>query len=198
MRLIAFIVLIIVLFASLFHIGGANLTNETLGVALMVLLASLFSDLKDFNFWGLQGTRKEERELKALEGKEAISTSQLPKVSKTKLQTARKQETLVLNEDETGNLLTLSYEIERLLRIGASLLSGDLQPKRSLRKIVEMLKDEGLLTQNGADQVRSIDWLRTMIISGKAHVLDASTLEAGNRIAYDLYKQLKDWLGEPS
>lgn len=198
MRMIAFIVLIVTLFVSLFHVGGATLNNETLGVALMVLLASLFSDLKDFNFWGLQGTRKEEQELKSLEGKEAILPENAPKPNKTKLQTLRKQETIVLDESETGNFLTLAYEIERLLRIAAALVSADLQPTRTLRRSVETLKDHKILTQNGADQVRSINWLRDMIVQGKSHVLDASTLEAGTRIAYDLYKQLKDWLGEPA
>jgi len=87
MKYIGFVVLIIVLFASLFKVYGAELTNNVAAVALMVLLLSLFSDLKEFNFWGLTGTRDLKENLQKLQGKPAVTDQSFPRVPKAQMQT---------------------------------------------------------------------------------------------------------------
>ena len=89
MKYIGFVVLIIVLFASLFKVYGAELTNNVAAVALMVLLLSLFSDLKEFNFWGLTGTRDLKENLQKLQGKPAVTDQSFPRVPKAQMQTIK-------------------------------------------------------------------------------------------------------------
>jgi uncharacterized protein YutE (UPF0331/DUF86 family) len=195
MRIIGLIALIAVLFASLFKVAGADLTNNVTAVALMVLLISLFSDLKDFNFWGLKGTAKEEKKLKDLKGEEGISQTKQPKVTENKVQQVMRQETVVLMDNEKGNFLALAFDIERLLRIGAAVLAGEADPSTiNAAKTIEILKSNGVLTSAGQEQIESIRWLKNMLIQGRENELAEDTLKNGIELAYDLYMELKNWL----
>ena len=80
----------------------------------MLLLLSLFSDLKEFDFWGLKG-KKNENEIKELEGKKAFAEKE-KNINKKKLDEAEKQAPLQLMDTAQGNFLALAFEIERLLR----------------------------------------------------------------------------------
>lgn len=198
MRIIGLIALIGALFASLFHLGGADLTNNVTVVALMVLLISLFSDLKDFDFWGLKGTAKEEKKLKELKGEEGVSQSKQPKVTENKIQKVLRQDTVVLMDNERGNFLALAFDIERLLRVGAAVLLGIVDPSSvNPSKSLEVLREHGVLTPAGLEQVETIRWLRNMLIHGRENELAEDTISSGIDLAYDLYMELKQWLDAP-
>lgn len=199
MRIIGLIALIAALFASLFRVGGAELTNNVTAVALMVLLISLFSDLKDFNFWGLKGTAKEEKKLKELKGEEGVSLSKQPKVTKNRIQKVLRQDTVVLMDNERGNFLALAFDIERLMRVGAAVLLGIVDPASvNPAKAIEVLREYGVLTSAGQEQVDAIRWLRNMLIHGRENELAEDSLSAGSELAYDLYMELKNWLDTAS
>ena len=195
MKTIAFVALLTVLFASLFRLGGADLTNNVLGVALMVLLSSLFSDLKEFNFWGLKGVAKEEQKLKNLKGADSISPSKHMNIPPAKIQQAVRQDTVVLMDNDRGNFLALAFDIERLLRIIAALVAGpEAAAGTNPSRVVELLQDNGVLTDAGRAQVESIRWLRNMLVQGRENELSHNTLRDGIEIAYDFYTSLKGWL----
>lgn len=195
MKVIGLLSLIIVLFASLFSFAGANLTNNVAAVALMVLLISLFSDLKEFNFWGLKGKTKEEKQLKDLKGEEAITRKTQKKLPEEKVQTAMRQDTVVLMDNEEGNFLALAFDIERLLRVIAAILEGEedtanIKPSRTL----EILMEHGILTTSGQEQINAIRWLRNMLVHGRENELAGDTISHGVDLASDLHMELKSWL----
>ena len=74
MKLVTWIVFVSLILISVFKYKGADLSNNVLALILMTLLLTLFSDLKEFNFWGLWGKRTE-KEFKQLEDKQAISAT---------------------------------------------------------------------------------------------------------------------------
>ena len=196
MKLIGFLALLIVLFTSLFKIWRADLTNNVLGVALMVLLLSLFSDLKKFNFWGLTGEKKEEKELEKTVGKDPISPKNAPKVKPADVKLAQKQTPLPRMDSTQGSFLSLSFEIERLLRIAAAVLSNKLIPSNSnMKSIVQIVKEKGLLNDDGEEQVELISWLRNMLVHGRSNEISAKALDNGYEVAKTLYEELIDWLG---
>src|SRR5687768_12224119 len=80
-KIFTWIAFLVLLFTSVFF-ANANLTNQHVAIATMLLLLALFSDLKEFDFWGLKGKRTE-KELKQLEGGQALPSKQA-KVSKEK------------------------------------------------------------------------------------------------------------------
>lgn len=193
MRTIGFIALLVTLFISLFRFGGADLTNNVLAIALMVLLVILFSDLKEFNFWGLSG-KKKEQELRETVGKEPISED-LPKVKRTEVQKAQQQNVIHLMDNTQENFLALAFEIERLLRVAATILSAtDIPSNTALSKIIKTLKEKGLLTDVGEKQVDLIRWIRNMLIHGRSHEINQATLENGVQVANTFYLELKNWL----
>ncbi len=195
MKIIAFILIAVALFLSLFNIRGVQLSNPELGLAVMLLLLSLFGDLKEFDFWGLKGQRREEKELKNLKDKPALKAKRRPKVAPLKLKEAQKEDIIQLLDDPIGNFLTLAYEIERLLRIAATALGGDELPNNmSPRKVMAILEERGLMTDDGYLQVDSIRWLRDRIIYGRADEMNSTTIEAGIEVAHNLYLELREWL----
>lgn len=178
-RWLGFLTLIIVLIASLFRLGGAEATNNVTALALMILLVTLFSDLRKFDFWGLKGEQIEKK-LKALEGKRSLTGKKLPKPKPTEVLKAE-QAPLQLAETMAGNFLTVSYEIDRLLRVAAKLLGST-------------AVERDLLTEAGIQQVEAIHRLREQLISDKASDVEADVLELGFRIAFKLYTELNEWL----
>lgn len=166
-----------------------NLTNEHLTLILMILLLSLFSDLKEFNFWGLKGI-KIEKNLKELEGQQAISTSEVH-VSKKKLDEAERSVPIQLMDTSQSNFIALSFEIERLLRIYATIgLSKDVSNNININKLTKNLREKELLTDSGVKQLDAIRWLRNIIVHGRQNEINQQTLNAGIEIAYSLYNEL--------
>ncbi len=199
MKIIGLAALIVVLFSSLFQIAGANLTNNVTAVALMVLLICLFADLKEFNFWGLKGTAKEEKKLKELKGDRGVSSAKQSKVTGNKIRNVLRHDTVVLMDNEKGNFLALAFDIERLLRIGSAVLAEIDDPSKiDPAKAVEILRGYGVLTAAGQEQVETIRWLRNMLVHGREQDLARDTLSDGTELAYDLYMELKNWLDDSS
>lgn len=197
MKFFGFLVLTLVLFISLFRFKGAELTNNTLGVALMILLITLFSDLKEFNFWGLRG-KKEERQLQELQGGDAIAEDNAPKVNQQQLQHAQQQDTIQLMDTGRGNFLALAFEIERLLRIaGNAIMASDIPSNTNPTKLTKMLREKGLLTETGEKQIESIRWLRNLLVHGRESEINQGTLDSGIQLAYTFYTELKNWLENP-
>lgn len=195
MRVLGFVSLLIVLFASLFKVWGAELTNNILGLCLMILLTILFSDLNEFNFWGLIGKKgKEEENLKRLKDEEPLAVNPPDKPLDNDLPQPETP-AIQLMDNPTGNFLALAFEIERLLRVSASyLVETPIAPDANNLKIVKLLKEKGLLTESGEQQVASIRWLRNMIVHGRINEVNIETLNSGIEIAYKLYMELKTWL----
>ncbi len=195
MKVIGFFALLIVLFFSLFKIWHADLSNNVLGVALMVLLLALFSDLQKFNFWGLTGEKKEEKELQKEVGKAPITPKNAPRVKPADVKEAQKQTQFPLMDTTQGNFLALAFEIERLLRVAAAVLSNKIVPSNSNRaSIIKILKENGLLSEDGEKQIELITWLRNMLVHGRAKEVSAAGLANGFTVAETLYTELKNWL----
>ena len=195
MKQCGFIILVFVLLTSLFKVWGAELSNNVLGIALMVLLLSLFSDLKKFSFWGLVG-EKEAKNIKNLVGQDGIK-EELPGPSQKDLQQAQEQP-MQLMENAQGNFLAIAFEIERLLRVAATILLGkDIPQNSNPKKIASMLKDKGLLTEIGEKQVEGIRWLRNMLVHGRQAEVATVTLETGNEVAWNFYNELLNWVNNP-
>lgn len=198
MKYIGFGVLILVLFASLFKFYDADLTNNVTAVALMVLLLSLFSDLKEFNFWGLTGTKDLKENLQKLQGKPVIDQKNLPKASKAKVQQAQMTTEVIKPGGPTrNNFLELFFEVERLLRTVASVKLGkNIPATMSLREVVEYLSSNKIFTAEGVESVTLLIALRDQIIQGDEKLTN-DIVSAGITLANSLYDDLKNWIKNP-
>ncbi|HVZ58362.1 MAG TPA: hypothetical protein VG935_01255 [Patescibacteria group bacterium] len=198
MKYIGFVVLIIILFASLFKLFGADLTNNVTAVALMVLLLSVFSDLKEFNFWGLTGTRDLKENLQNLQGKPALKTDNLPKVSKAKVQQAQMNTEVVSQSGSSkSNFLELFFEIEKLLRTVASVVKGStISASMNLNDLAVFLSDKNILTEDGVSMLGHLKTLRDQIVAGDEKLAD-DVVTTGITIANELYADLKTWIQHP-
>ena len=187
MKIITWLILIGVLALSLFR--EVNITNGQLAVLLMILLLSLFSDLKEFDFWGLKG-KIAEKEIKDLEGKKAFNEKE-GNINKKKLDEAEKQTPLQLMDTAQGNFLALAFEIERLLRIYATVwLVKDIPNNVNVANLTKELRQKDLLTDNGVKQLEAIRWIRNLLVHGRQSELNQATLDAGIQLAQTLYMEL--------
>ncbi|GEM_PF-1258388 len=187
MKIITWVILIGVLALSLFR--EVNITNGQLAVLLMILLLSLFSDLKEFDFWGLKG-KIAEKEIKDLEGKKAFKEKG-GNINKKKLDEAEKQAPLQLMDTAQGNFLALAFEIERLLRIYATVwLVKDIPNNVNVANLTKELRQKDLLTDNGVKQLEAIRWIRNLLVHGRQNELNQATLDAGIQLAQTLYMEL--------
>jgi hypothetical protein len=191
MKFITWLLLVGVLLLSLFK--EINVSNSHLAILLMILLTSLFSDLKEFDFWGLKG-KKAEKKLKELEGKRAISEKE-GTISKRKLDEAEKQTPLQLMDTVQGNFLALAFEIERLLRIFAAVwLAKDIPNNVNVANLSKELRQKDLLTDNGVKQLETIRWIRNLLVHGRQGEINQAALDSGIKIAYSLYMELYNQL----
>ncbi|OGG25716.1 hypothetical protein A2960_05190 [Candidatus Gottesmanbacteria bacterium RIFCSPLOWO2_01_FULL_39_12b] len=191
-KILTWLVLVSVIYFSLFKIYKADLTNNVLGIVLMLLLLTLFSDLKEFNFWGLWG-KKNEKDFEELKGKEAISTDSAPKVSKQ----TRTEPAPILNlmDPSRGNFLAIAIDLERLLRILAMVTLNQKAPIIPIPEIiVSELRKANVLTDSGVQQVEAIRWLKQVLIEGRESEINQATLDGGFRIAANLYQEIYNYL----
>ncbi len=198
MRVIGFIILNIAFLASLFSWQGAEATNNVTALGLMVLLATLFADLKKFNFWGLTG-EKEERELRQLLEEETVSVNvpkAPPKPKPTVVSKAEQRTSLQLLDTSPGNFLTLAFEIERLLRIAGTILLDNQNLQNSFNTIVNELHQKHLLTDAGVKQIEAIRRLRNTLVHDGGDEINDQVLKTGLNLAMTVYNELKNWLGE--
>ena len=193
MRNLGVLALIIALFVALFKFHGADLTNNVLLLALMVLLAILFPDLKEFDFWGIKGKQKEE-EFKKLEGKPSVTPPPTKKkLPATKVEQARQQTILEPEEPTVGHFMTIGFEIERLMRIIGMAVT---KPEEVVTpsKAATILAAKGIMTDDGKQQYQAIRDLMQSIMDGRVTELTPELLDTASKVAYDLYLGLKSWL----
>ena len=94
-----------------------------------------------------------------------------------------------------GNFLALAFEIERLLRIYATVwLAKDIPNNINVSNLTKELRQKDLLTDNGVKQLEAIRWIRNLIVHGRQGEINQSTLEVGIQIAYSLYMELYNQL----
>lgn len=193
-KTLSWTILTILLFLSLFKVGGADLNNNVLGIALMILLLTLFADLKEFNFWGLWG-KKPDKDLKKLEGKKAITSRKKGHVTQKDVDEAQMSGQLSLMDTDRGNFLALAFEIERLLRIYANVnLDRDILSSINQETLMRELHQKGYLTDNGVKQLQSIRWLKNILVHGREQEIDYEILSSSTTIAWELYQELYSWL----
>jgi uncharacterized protein YutE (UPF0331/DUF86 family) len=198
MKYLVLITLVGILLVSLFDVFEADITNNTVAIALMLLLLALFSDLKEFNFWGLSGKKKEE-ELRKLVGSPVISEEQEEKPSAYKLKKAFKEDSI----DQMGNLkdnfLAISFDIERMLRIIVRAIRRSTEETAVLNpeSVLHYLEDEEFLTPEACDAIERLRDIRDLITDSSSKV-STETLEASLKLALPIHEALRDWLDESS
>ena len=195
MRQIAFLTLVTTLFLSQFNILGATISNNTVAIAVMILLLVLFSDLAEFDFWGLRGKRKEE-EIKQLSGNELIDQDAVKPPSLYKIRQAEKIDLPTHMETLQDNFLALSYEIDRLMRIIARSLSRKQISDTILTPeyVLENLQANGLLTNSAVASIVKIKEIRELLTSSDRREVSTDMLEATMQLASQVYTELKEWL----
>jgi hypothetical protein len=197
LKVLTWITLVSVLYISLFN-DSVNLTNNLMALALMILLLSLSSDLKEFDFWGLKGKIKEKK-LRELEGEQALPDKTV-EIDSKKLDEAEKvPASLKLMDDAQGNFLALAFEVERLLRVFATVgLVKDVPSNTNIKSLISELRKADLLTDAGVKQWEGIRWLRNMLVHARHNEINQATLEAGVEIALSFYAELyTNIYGEP-
>lgn len=191
MKIVTWFILTGLLVASVFGIGNADISNNSLALTLMLLLLTLFSDLKEFDFWGLKGKKPD---FKSLESEKAIQDSG-EKQNTTNLDKAEREPLIQLMPTATGNFLQIAFEIERLLRIYASVnLVRDIPNNINPIKLVEELRNIGLLTDAGVKQIEAIRWLRNILVHGRSSEVTETTVAEGINVAWNLYLELYNTL----
>lgn len=194
MKTIALFALITTLAISLFGKLGAEVTNNTVAIALMILLLALFSDLKEFNFWGISG-KKKEVEVKKLDKSTIINEDSEIKPSPYKLRKATREDNPEQMDSLNNNFLALSFDIERLLRIIARSIARSTEETAQFtpEAVLEFLEDQELLTPEACEAIESIREIREVIISNKERI-DVGTLEAIYQVTQTVHTELRDWL----
>lgn len=197
MKHIAFGTLIIILVASLFPIAGVEVGNNTVAVAVMMLLLVLFSDLSEFNFWGLWGKTKHD-ELQELTGTDVIEDTNIKRPSRYKLTKAQKDDTPQDMGTAVNNFLATSYEIERLLRVVARAFNSvETSATLTPELVIDLLRDEQFLTESAHKAISTLREVRNRLIYGKITTVSAETLDVASLLANEIYAQLKEWVDMP-
>jgi len=189
LKVLTWVVFVSVLYISLF-VKGVSFSNNMLALTLMLLLLSLSSDLKEFDFWGLKGKIKE-RKLRELEGEQALPNKAVD-IDAKKLDEAEKSPaSLKLMDDAQGNFLALAFEVERLLRVFATVgLVKDVPSNTNIKNLIFELRKADLLTDSGVKQWEAIRWLRNMLVHARHNEINQATLETGVEIALSFYTEL--------
>ncbi|MEO6508503.1 MAG: hypothetical protein ABIO02_00990, partial [Patescibacteria group bacterium] len=164
-----------------------------LGIAIMMLLIVLFSDLKKFNFWGLTGEKIVD-DLKRVQGKSGVNQKAVPKPKRDEVvraETVAIHQPLKLKESLKGNFLTTVYDLERIMRLSVAVIKGkDAVPG----EVESVLRDTGLLKEIGVQQLELIRRIRNLILQGKDSDVDDSVVSAAMKIASTLHSELNNWL----
>lgn len=188
MKVLTWLLLSIILLFCIFGWNNAHLDSNAIIIAGMILLISLYAELKNFNFFGLfKGEKFSNKELKKLEDEKGLSQE---KVDKKKVE-SNENEPLQLMDNAQGNFLKLVFEIERLLRIYANVLYAPNPPQtENLVKLTKKLHDDGHVTDSGLKQLEAIRWLRNEFVHGKSDQINQATLQTGIEIAASFYQEL--------
>ena len=63
----------------------------------------------------------------------------------------------------------------------------------SINKLSKELKEIDALTDQGLSNIKDIQWLRNMLVHGRASEINRETIEAGVKIATSFYNDLFNW-----
>ncbi len=195
MKTLALLILTGALFATLFGFSPVELSNTTVALALMIVLLAVFSDLKEFNFWGISG-KKNEVEFKKLEEASLINEESDVQPSPYKIRKANKEDMPNQMERLPENFLAVSFETERLLRLITRSLMRSTEDTAMLtpETVLNYLEDEEVLTPEACEAIEALRELRTRIIHTPLSQISLDQLEGGYSLALSVYEQLKDWL----
>jgi len=195
LKFIGLISLVFIAIASTFPSSGASITPALLILCALIFLFSMFSEIKNWEIWGLiKGENKED--LSKVPQGDGISETSV-KIDKKDIAEAEKKP-LVLMPANYGNFLVLAFEIERLLRILASVvLKKNIFPQANLKQLVSELNEKGIVTDNGKAQIDAVTRLRNLIVHGRSNEIDEETLSLGITIAFNFYSELFNWLNNP-
>lgn len=195
MKVLALFVLTAALFVTLLGLAPAELSNTTVALALMIVLLAVFADLKEFNFWGISGKKKED-DIKKLQGASLINEDTELQPSPYKLRKANKDDTPNQMERLPDNFLALAYEIERLLRIIARSIMRSTEETAELSpdKVLHYLEDEELLTPEACEAIEAIREIRTLLVHNNESHISLPVLESTYALSISIHKQLKNWI----
>ena len=196
MKYLVLLILVGILLISLFDSVGADITNNTVAIALMLLLLALFSDLKEFNFWGLSGKKKEE-DIKKLVGSPILSEDTDERPSTYKLKKALKEDAPNQMGNLKDNFLAVTYDIERILRVivRATKRSTEETALLNPESVLNYLEDEEFLTPEACDAIEQLREVRSLITGNKTTV-STETIEVSLNLALSIHSTLKEWLDD--
>lgn len=194
MKYFVSLILFTALFVSIFNIGNAEINNNSIALALMLLLLALFSDLKEFNFWGLQGKKTEEA-LRKLVDAPVINENLEDAPSVYKLRKAQKDDALDQLGSLKDNFLAVAFEMERQLRVIARSLTRSTESTAQLspETVLEQLEEQEFLTPEACDSIEQIREIRKSLTQPGGRV-PTETLEASLKLATNLHDRFKQWL----
>ena len=196
MKQIALTTLIAALILSLFDFFGAELSNNSVAVALMILLLAVFSDLAEFNFWGISGKKKVEEIKKLTAGPIINDQAEIETPSSYKVRQATKDDAITQLDSLKDNFLAIAFDLERVIRITARSMvrsqaeTADFTPDDALM----ILEKSELLTPVAVEGVMKLREVRDQLTSGKNYQVSLATLEASYKLAQTIYLELNDWL----
>lgn len=180
----------LVLIAFLALVGDFSFPQEVLYLCVLVTLISLFSELKEFNFWGLAGKKSESNNIQNIEDGKALNEDMEIIVSKDVLTDPQSNKLPTLDGDKV-NFLAISFEIERLLRVFATTsLSKDIPSNINPSDLTRELQDAQLITEAGLRQIEAVRWVRGLLVQGRESELANATMIDAISIAQSLYEEL--------
>lgn len=198
MKYFVLFTLVGILIFSLFQVNGAQINNNTVALSVMILLLALFSDLKEFNFWGLSG-KKQEEAIKKLTGSPIISEEIEETPSTYKIKKALREDTPFQMTGLKDNFLAAAFEIERLLRIIVRATTRSTEDTAQLdpETVLHMLEDDEFLTPEACDSIEQLREIRQLLTQSGGKI-STETLEASLQLAQKIYSELKQWVDDSS
>lgn len=192
LKTFSYLFFLLITISSVYSWFGAKLSGDILVLCGLMFLLSVFHDLKSWNLWGFKG---ESRDLSNIPKTGAIDNT-LEKPSSKEISDAE-NEPIQLMDNAKGNFLALAFEIERQLRILATVtLAKDVPATTNPKKLVDELHAVGMITDNGKAQIDAIRWLRNLLVHGRDSEINQDTLTQGITIAFNLYTEIYNWLNK--
>jgi len=176
----------------LFNWKRAKLTNEILILCGFIFLASSLSELKSWNIFNgfIKG---ETKDITSIPESGGINREQ-SKPTEQEVTKAVNQPIQLMAYDK-DNFLALAFEIERLLRVLATVtLSKDIPSNINPKRLVEELHSVGMITDIGKQQINAIRWLRNLLVHGREAEINQETLNSCITLAFNLYMEIYKWL----
>ena len=200
MRNVAFFLLIVIaLISALPKSWGFEISSNTVAISLMILLLVLFSEMVEFNFWGLKGRKNTPKPPEPLAENTVLSQDMENTPSKYKLGQAQKDENVAALPATTENFFALSFDVERLLRIIARsyLPKMEIETILAADKVDEIIQKENVLTSAATAALSHIRDFRHTLLVESLKDIPVETLEDSHALAQELHTQLASFINKP-